>query len=198
MPSTPSSMLIQPSKPTPASSLKDGVVVVHPFADLAVPQPAGIADAVFFLAQVFDRALGQVAVAGVHRDHAMFHARQELERVFARQKRVARVVVDAERRRVDPRRPGRKTRPSSGRTRDTSSSCPCSGFPGSASRRKRPRAGCKPECPRPHNSNRRPATLRVGAGPTARGRSGRPTRPSCRSSLFPSRPAAGETWDRDA
>ena len=44
---------------------------------------------------------GQVAVAGVHRDDAVLDARQQFERIFAGQKRVARIVVDAEVGRVD-------------------------------------------------------------------------------------------------
>src|SRR5688500_7628738 len=56
--------------------LEDRVVVVHPTADLAVPQPLGVADAVFLAAQVLDRALGQVAVAGVHGDDAVLYAAQ--------------------------------------------------------------------------------------------------------------------------
>ena len=75
---------------------EDRVVVVHALADLAVAQPLGVADAVFLAAQVFDRALGQVAVAGVHRDDAVLHAPQQLQRVFAGEDRVAGVVVDAE------------------------------------------------------------------------------------------------------
>ena len=55
---------------------KNRVVVVHALADLAVPQPFGIANAVFFAAQILDRAFGQVAVAGVHRHHAPLHAGQ--------------------------------------------------------------------------------------------------------------------------
>ena len=47
------------------------------------------------------RAFGQVAVAGVHRDDAVLDAPQQLQRIFAGQDRVARIVVDAEVRRID-------------------------------------------------------------------------------------------------
>ena len=56
-PSMPSSMLTHPSKPTDFSSREDRVVVVHALADLAVPQPVGVADGVLLAAEVFDRAL---------------------------------------------------------------------------------------------------------------------------------------------
>ena len=96
-------MLIQPSKPTPASSSKDRVVVVQPAADDAVPQPLRVANRVLLAAQVFDRSFNQIAVAGVHGDDAVLHSSQQFERIVAGQKRVAGIVVDAKVRRVDAR-----------------------------------------------------------------------------------------------
>src|SRR5271154_6448250 len=49
---------------------EDGVVVVEALADLAMAEPAGIAEGVFLLLQVLDGPLGQIAVAGMHRDDA--------------------------------------------------------------------------------------------------------------------------------
>src|SRR5687767_5430310 len=58
--------------------LEDRVVIVHSFADLSVAKALGVADAVFLATQFFDRSLREIAIAGVHRDDAMLHAREQL------------------------------------------------------------------------------------------------------------------------
>src|SRR5438045_3102435 len=68
---------------------EDGVVVVESAADDAVAEALGVTDGVFFLAKVIDRALGEVAVAGMHRDDAVLDAAEQVERVFAGEDRVA-------------------------------------------------------------------------------------------------------------
>ena len=52
--------------------------------------------ATFFFAEVFDGALGEVAVAGVHGDDAMRDALQQLDRIFTGEIGVRGVVVHAE------------------------------------------------------------------------------------------------------
>jgi len=80
---------------------EDGVVVVHAAADDAVSQPFGIANAVLFLAEVFDCAFSKVPIAGVHGDDSLLHPGEQNQRIFAGENRIARIVVDAEMRRVN-------------------------------------------------------------------------------------------------
>src|SRR5688572_5735902 len=57
---------------------EDDVVVIQALADLAVTQTLGVAlnATLFVAAQVFDGAFDQVAVAGVHGNHAVLHPTQ--------------------------------------------------------------------------------------------------------------------------
>ena len=51
---------------------ENGIVVVEPLSDLAVAEALSVAGrAAFFAAKVLDRALGEVAVARMHRDDAV-------------------------------------------------------------------------------------------------------------------------------
>ncbi len=51
---------------------KNGVVIIEALANFAMSQAFGVAQGTAFLAaQVFERAFGEVAIAGVHGDNAM-------------------------------------------------------------------------------------------------------------------------------
>ena len=65
-------------------------------------QPLGIAFGPGFLTtKIFERAFGQVAIAGVHRDDTMRNATKQLQRVLAREIGVAGIVVHPEARVID-------------------------------------------------------------------------------------------------
>src|SRR5580704_5355341 len=80
---------------------EDRVIVVHPFPNHAVREPARIPNGVFFAAQVFDGAAFKITVAGMHRNDAMLYALEQDERILSRKNRVRWVKVHAEPRRAD-------------------------------------------------------------------------------------------------
>ena len=64
---------------------KDRVIIVDTLTDDAMAESVGIAFDVFFTAQIFDGTLSQIAIAGVHGDHAMLDVLEQLERIVAGQ-----------------------------------------------------------------------------------------------------------------
>src|SRR4051812_32855606 len=72
------------------------IIIIQPATNDAVPQPARVTSAVFLLAKIVQRALDQVSIAGMHRDHTMLHPIEELKRVLAGQISVARIIVNTE------------------------------------------------------------------------------------------------------
>ena len=76
---------------------KDGVVIIEPFADLAMAETLGVSfDAGFLLAEVFKGAFGEVAVACVHGDDARGDGFEEGNGVLPGENGIAGVVIDAE------------------------------------------------------------------------------------------------------
>src|SRR3954469_22126979 len=82
---------------------EDCIEVVHTAAYDSMAQAGGVSAAVFLAAKVFERALDQVSVAGMHRDDPILYTIKQFQRIFACQERVARIVVYAKIRRIDSR-----------------------------------------------------------------------------------------------
>ena len=93
----PSSIEIQPSKPTLGEDAEDRVVVVQPLAGLAVLQLVGVAGGAVGRSQVVERrARREIAIRRVHRHDAVLDLLEERDRIEAADRRVRRVVLHAE------------------------------------------------------------------------------------------------------
>ena len=101
-PASPASTEIHPLNPTSGEQAEDGVVIVQPFAGLTVLQRRRVARGAVTGREVVERgARRQVPIGGVHGDDTVTHLFQKLHRIEAADKRVRRIVLNAEVRRIN-------------------------------------------------------------------------------------------------